>query len=115
MENISKLQTKDKQELWQKMHSICQYNHARFFSPDFHNDIINEYHTNLDCAVSQMSQYRNASYFRKLLRLKGSVTKVLNTTFKKLTLTRPHLIEFWKFIKDGKLDAKRRPNHHQVD
>lgn len=99
METIAKLPVKEKQQLWLNMNAVCEYNHSRFFSSTFHSDVVNEYKSNLDLAVKQMPQYRHASYFKKVLKLKGSVDKILNTTLKRVVLTRENLVDFWKFIK----------------
>ena len=59
----------DKETLYANLHKIAKYNRARFHSREFHDSIVDEYQTNLTCAVSicnQQASGKSLKYWRKI-------------------------------------------------
>ena len=53
MKRISNLSKHDKKILWTELYKISGYNKCRFFSNEFHNDIVNEYVSNVDIGIQK--------------------------------------------------------------
>jgi hypothetical protein len=51
MKRIATLPHDDKQQVYDSLRSIANYNQQRFFSAEWHNDLINEFKQNFDSAI----------------------------------------------------------------
>lgn len=65
LKRISCLPLSSKQELWEKLNIIADYNQQLFFSKNWHDMIIAEFKTNLDQAVASAKSNRTGHYLRK--------------------------------------------------
>lgn len=68
LKRISCLPMSSKQELWEKLNVVAQYNHDLFFSNKWQDSIIDEFKTNLDCAVDIANQNKTGKYLRNFYR-----------------------------------------------
>lgn len=66
LKRISCLSNNDKQELWQKLNEITEYNQQLFFSTQWHDKILDELKTNLNQAIVQANNHKTGKYLRKL-------------------------------------------------
>jgi hypothetical protein len=62
MRRISSLSTEQKQQLFEKLYEIADYNKKLFFSTDWQNSIVDEFKTNFKSAVEQVKQQRNGKW-----------------------------------------------------
>jgi hypothetical protein len=62
MRRISKMPKKQKQQLFEKLYQIADYNKKLFFSDLWHNGIVNEFKTNFESALTQVKQHRNGKW-----------------------------------------------------
>jgi len=65
MQRISQLDTSTKQQLMIDLDRICQHNRQHFFNK-FFDQVIQEYKTNLDHAMTIMDQNRTGKHLRKI-------------------------------------------------
>jgi hypothetical protein len=56
MKRISNLSSYDKKILWTELYKISEYNKFRFFSSEFHNDVVNEYVNNVNIGIQKCNQ-----------------------------------------------------------
>lgn len=63
MSRIAALPADAKQLLWAELYKIADYNKTRFFSDQFHTDIINEYTANLSKGVRECQQTINGTWW----------------------------------------------------
>ena len=66
LKRISCLSDNSKQELWEKLNVIAEYNQQLFFSKEWQNSIIDELKTNLDQAIALAAKHRTGKYLREL-------------------------------------------------
>ena len=62
MRRISAMPTEQKQQLFEKLYQIADYNKKLFFSDKWHNSIIDEFKNNFDSALAQVKQHRNGKW-----------------------------------------------------
>lgn len=65
LKRISCLPLSSKQELWEKLNIIAEYNQQLFFSKHWHDMILNEFKTNLDQAVLLAKSNQTGKYLRE--------------------------------------------------
>ncbi len=68
MKKIAALNSNAKQLLYTKLHAISQRNRQRFFNGLF-DQVIEEYKTNLDCAMTIMNQHRTGIHLARIQEL----------------------------------------------
>jgi hypothetical protein len=69
MNKIARLPAGQKRDLYASLKPIADYNRQRFFSADFFQQVVDEFKTNFDQAVSVMQANMTGSLFRFYLRL----------------------------------------------
>ena len=62
LKRISSL--KNKSALWQQLNQIAEFNRKRFFSQDFHDQVVAEYETNLLSALQQVRSQANGLHIK---------------------------------------------------
>ena len=63
VELMKTLSNLDKTLLRHKLQEICNYNQCRFFSKEFHQQVVNELKTNLDLAANSIKTAKSYKYF----------------------------------------------------
>jgi hypothetical protein len=66
MQRIKNLDYNQKMLLWEKLYAISTRNQQKFFSPQWHTDIVNEYSTNLKEALAKLSKHVTGKYWTLL-------------------------------------------------
>ena len=65
MQSLAKLSAEEKQHLYSKLALICEHNKRRFFSQEFFDQVLEEFHTNLDQGHSFIQQADSHQYFER--------------------------------------------------
>ena len=65
MQSLAKLSAEEKQHLYSKLAPICEHNKRRFFSQEFFDQVLEEFHTNLDQGHSFIQQADSHQYFER--------------------------------------------------
>jgi hypothetical protein len=65
MQRISRLDSVSQQQLIDSVMQIARHNRERFFSPEFFQQVMDEYKHNVSQAVTQARAYHCASYFKR--------------------------------------------------
>ena len=73
MKSLTKLTANEKQVLQLKIQTICEHNHKHFFSQEFFDQVVNEYQTNLACAIDKIKS-SSTNYFAQQLLLRRHPT-----------------------------------------
>jgi len=68
MKSIHNLNNQEKQNLYQKMKVIAEYNKTRFFSDEFFSCVVEEFTQNFNHAAEQMKQHQTGAYFNLLMK-----------------------------------------------
>jgi len=68
MQYIAVLPTHEKHLLWTHLQVRADHNRRRFFSQEFHDQVIGEFCQNLNTAVTTMQQYATAAQWRSYMR-----------------------------------------------
>ena len=64
MQRLSSLPKNKKQKLWHDLYKISKYNQQRFFSTNFHDDVVNEFVENLKIGVEKCSQNKTGHWWK---------------------------------------------------
>jgi len=64
LKRLSNLNHKEKIACWQQLYEISKYNQTRFFSQEFHNDIVNEYQTNIKIGIEKCIQTTTGKWWK---------------------------------------------------
>jgi len=62
MKKLSQLPLVEKLQLTDQLAQICEHNHLRFFSADFHNQVIDEFCTNVAAGVEKITKEKSYDY-----------------------------------------------------
>jgi len=65
MKRISQLPLDQKQQLWQDLYAISDYNKKLFFSEVWQQKIFDEFVTNVTAGLSVMEQHKTGKHWRK--------------------------------------------------
>jgi hypothetical protein len=64
MKSIAAMSGTQKEIMYEKMHKICEHNHARFFSKDFQQQVILEFQQNINQAIVDVKKGATGKYFQ---------------------------------------------------
>ena len=64
MERITLLNADEKYLLWQQLNAIAEYNKQRFFSQEFHQQVVNEFVLNLETSIKKCKSNINGKWFK---------------------------------------------------
>jgi hypothetical protein len=96
MKKFANLSPEEKQQMCQQMQAVCDHNRAHFFSDDFLNQVLGEFTTNLDRALTISKQQCSARWLKVVLRSAGSVERFVNRDPD--GATREDLVKFWRWF-----------------
>jgi hypothetical protein len=68
MQDIAGLPAHEKHSLWSHMQVRADHNRRRFFSQEFHDQVVGEFQKNLGTAVKTMQQHATAAQWRSYMR-----------------------------------------------
>ena len=70
MQRISAMPSNEKKQLYYNLNNIAKQNQQRFFSKQFHQQVVKEYQINLDHALSETKKHVGQNYrnFRKMVQ-----------------------------------------------
>jgi hypothetical protein len=81
MKSLSKLTDGEKQILQSKIQDICEHNRKHFFSQEFFDQVIDEYQTNLACAMNTIKSSSTNYFAQNLLFSKNRNHLMANAEF----------------------------------
>jgi hypothetical protein len=64
LSRIASLPQDEKLHLWKQLYDIAAYNKARFFSSEFHNNIVEEYVTNVNSGIQQCKSTMHGKWWK---------------------------------------------------
>ena len=82
MKKIANLPADHKRQLWQDLYAIAKRNQQRFFSAEWHRDIVDEYIGNVKSALNTLQQHRTGRHWQQVVSARAAG----------LTLTKPNAI-----------------------
>ena len=76
MKRISNLDAVAKKNLWIELYKIANYNQQRFFSPEFHVFVSNEFSVNVNAAIQESKKYITGKWANAFVNpeITGSIT-----------------------------------------